>query len=1094
MNVRRHVYPIIGLMATVLMALAALAVPQSKAAAQGPPAGSQQWVSILCKFSDFVAVEPKTADYFQQMYFSSEGLDAYWQDVSDGHINLAGSSATPWMTLGNPRDFYRTSSDLAERQTALFNECAALGDPSTDFDNVAGINLVFNADMTEFAWQDLFTLRTVTLDGSTRTMPVNYIFPGTFYTMTVFAYGMGHGMGMTDSTSSAVPLADNVWDLMDVWNFHQFNENEFCPFAPGTVLTTFVCSPPHPIAFHKDEMGWIDAARKFVYDDNGGPETITLERAASAPGTGYLMAVIGEAPNYLTIEARNEVGFDSVLPASGVIIHHINTTVATPAALHGSDGTSYSGNPNTIWLPGETYTDNNLEVHIDSATATGYVITISRPIFDSNEPANNATATAPLIPYGSSLNSVIQPVGDEDIYRFSGTAGDVIKMDLDAFESGSHLNPTLALLDAGGNQIAFMDDTPSFRQDPLIYFTLPATGTYYLRVRDRDHPAEGGWQYWYILNLQNVTANDPHEPNNTQAAATPLVYGANLTDAYIGTPGDEDVYRFSGTAGDGITIAVRASATGSQMLPDLILRNGGGIVATAREWQSGDGFLSVILPETTTYYIHVKDQWIDWRGGTEFGYPLELTANVGAEPTEPNNTRQTATNIVSNAPVNAYIGLPGDLDYYRFNGNAGDNITANIDAESLDSALDSWLGLYNSAGTLIELNDNEHENTADSLLTFTLPSAGTYYLRVQDAAGIDSTCGLGCDYALTLTGATAPPPPPPPTAAFTGTPLSGPAPLVVAFTDQSTGSPTAWVWEFGDFTASTQRNPNHTYTTPGIYTVTLTATNAQGSDSEIKTGYVVVGNPLPSPSLYVSSLTAGTVGGVAATPQDILFRDGAAGTWAMYFDGSDVGVTKPLTAFARLANGDLLLVLKANQSLPGVGTVTPWDIVRFTPTSLGANTAGTFNWYLDGSDVALTTSGEKLDALDVLAGGRVLISTTGTLSVPKAGGGTLKTVDEDLAALTPTSLGATTAGTWALYFDGSTVTGLAAEDLVGAHVDETTGDIYVAILGSFSVGGVSGNGKDVLRLHPAGGGYTTTLYWRGPTHGFNLNLGGIEAN
>ncbi len=51
----------------------------------------------------------------------------------------------------------------------------------------------------------------------------------------------------------------------------------------------------------------------------------------------------------------------------------------------------------------------------------------------------------------------------------------------------------------------------------------------------------------------------------------------------------------------------------------------------------------------------------------------------------------------------------------------------------------------------------------------------------------------------------------------------------VSFTDNSTGIPTSWDWDFGDGNNSTQQNPTHSYTAPGVYTVTLTATNAQGS-------------------------------------------------------------------------------------------------------------------------------------------------------------------------------------------------------------------------------------------------------------------------
>lgn len=48
-----------------------------------------------------------------------------------------------------------------------------------------------------------------------------------------------------------------------------------------------------------------------------------------------------------------------------------------------------------------------------------------------------------------------------------------------------------------------------------------------------------------------------------------------------------------------------------------------------------------------------------------------------------------------------------------------------------------------------------------------------------------------------------------PTAGFSAAPTSGSAPLTVQFTDTSSGSPTAWTWDFGDGTGSTARNPAH---------------------------------------------------------------------------------------------------------------------------------------------------------------------------------------------------------------------------------------------------------------------------------------------
>ena len=79
-----------------------------------------------------------------------------------------------------------------------------------------------------------------------------------------------------------------------------------------------------------------------------------------------------------------------------------------------------------------------------------------------------------------------------------------------------------------------------------------------------------------------------------------------------------------------------------------------------------------------------------------------------------------------------------------------------------------------------------------------------------------------------------------PVAAFSGTPLSGNAPLSVGYTDQSLNNPTSWFYDFGDGNTSTLQNPTHVYAVAGTYTVALTATNAGGSNTDTKPAYISV--------------------------------------------------------------------------------------------------------------------------------------------------------------------------------------------------------------------------------------------------------------
>lgn len=124
--------------------------------------------------------------------------------------------------------------------------------------------------------------------------------------------------------------------------------------------------------------------------------------------------------------------------------------------------------------------------------------------------------------------------------------------------------------------------------------------------------------------------------------------------------------------------------------------------------------------------------------------------------------------------------------------------------------------------------------------SFTFATAGLYSvsLRVANINGSDTHTRV--DYIdVTL------PPPAAPVANFSGTPTNGDAPLTVAFTDLSTNAPTSWEWDFDEdgVVDDTTQNPSFTYTQPGTYRVTLTATNAGGSDSISKNNYITVTSP-----------------------------------------------------------------------------------------------------------------------------------------------------------------------------------------------------------------------------------------------------------
>ena len=94
-----------------------------------------------------------------------------------------------------------------------------------------------------------------------------------------------------------------------------------------------------------------------------------------------------------------------------------------------------------------------------------------------------------------------------------------------------------------------------------------------------------------------------------------------------------------------------------------------------------------------------------------------------------------------------------------------------------------------------------------------------------------------------------------PVANFTASQQVGCSPIIVNFQDQSAGNPTSWLWNFGNGNTSTLQNPTASYFTPGTYTVTLTVSNAGGTNTIVRTDYITVYEP-PSVN-FSANITSG---------------------------------------------------------------------------------------------------------------------------------------------------------------------------------------------------------------------------------------------
>ena len=134
----------------------------------------------------------------------------------------------------------------------------------------------------------------------------------------------------------------------------------------------------------------------------------------------------------------------------------------------------------------------------------------------------------------------------------------------------------------------------------------------------------------------------------------------------------------------------------------------------------------------------------------------------------------------------------------------------------------------------------------------------------------------------------------------------------------------------------------------------------------------------PPPSgdadLYVSFSRSHSADGITYRDEDIVSVDTSDNSLAMVFDGSQHGITNDIDGFALQSNGTILMSFVSAISVPGVGTVDDSDVVIFDTSD------NSFALIFDGSDVGLTSNGEDVDAVMVYDG-RLVISTNGGHSV-----------------------------------------------------------------------------------------------------------------
>jgi hypothetical protein len=237
---------------------------------------------------------------------------------------------------------------------------------------------------------------------------------------------------------------------------------------------------------------------------------------------------------------------------------------------------------------------------------------------------------------------------------------------------------TMALYGPGGSEVAY-DDDYRFDPDPVLLYDIPEDGVYGLEVRDAIY--RGRDDFVYRIAVGELPFITRMFPLGGRAGAPTI---ASLTGWNLPA---ETLQLDTRPGGDTIRRAAVGEAQGlCNEVPYAV----------------------DVLPECTE--------------------------------TEPNDAAAEAQDITLPLIVNGRIGRPGDVDAFRFDGRAGDEVVAEVYARRLDSPLDSALRLVDSMGDVVASNDDHEDpetglvtHQADSYLRIRLPRDGAYRVCLSDA-------------------------------------------------------------------------------------------------------------------------------------------------------------------------------------------------------------------------------------------------------------------------------------------------------------------------------------------------------------------------
>ncbi|HEV3258832.1 MAG TPA: PPC domain-containing protein [Gemmataceae bacterium] len=312
-----------------------------------------------------------------------------------------------------------------------------------------------------------------------------------------------------------------------------------------------------------------------------------------------------------------------------------------------------------------------------AVSSIGQLIVVDDPVV-SESGANNTLDKANPIPVPCVVCGGIEAVEDVDCFKFHARAGQhftfevcCARLEDKLHDLQKHADPMLTLFDANGRELAANDDF--YFADPLLSYTIPKPGDYYIQVRDSKYDGDPRWVYALVVT------NRPYVTN---------------------------VYPMAANPGQVIDVEPVGSAKAKQARVSLKAPTRPGLHEVQLD-------VAGVKTNPTAFIVSPLPQVLEH---------------------EPNDTPERANRVTLPCGINGRIGRNRDLDHFVFAATKGKAVRFEVKARRfgtvLQSSLDSVLDILTPKGEVLANNDDTFGK--DAALVFTPPADGDYILRIRD--------------------------------------------------------------------------------------------------------------------------------------------------------------------------------------------------------------------------------------------------------------------------------------------------------------------------------------------------------------------------